>query len=91
MFRAFLNGIFVGDVQWAWRRRVAVTSAAVMLAGIINSIFFDHDLAHATMVMSECMTGISLVFTIYVSGAVADDHFKRRGEVAGNPVDASRP
>ena len=69
--------IFTGDREWAWRRRVAISSAATMLAGIINSAFFDHDLAHATMVMSNCQTGLALVLSIYVAGAITDDKFKR--------------
>lgn len=92
MFKALLAGIFVGDVNWAWRRRVAVSSAAVMLAGILHSIFWDHDMAHATMVMSNCQAGILAILTIYVGGAVWDDHNKRKVEAAaGAPIDASRP
>ena len=30
------------------------------------------------MVMGNCITGLSLVMTIYVGGAVADDQMKRQ-------------
>ena len=83
MLRSILGAIFVGDVNWAWRRRVAVSTTAVLLAGILNSIFWDHDLAHSTMVMNSCVEGLWLVFTIYVGAAVIDDHMKRRVEAIG--------
>ena len=87
MFHVILKAIFVGDAQWAWRRRVALSSAAVMLAGILNSIFWDRDLAHATMIMTNCMTGLTLVFTVYVGGAVWDDNNKRKVD----PSQESKP
>lgn len=83
MFKVFLKAIFVGDANWAWRRRVALSSAAVMLAGILNSIFWDKDLAHATMIMTNCMTGLTLVFTVYVGGAIVDDQYKRKTDPSG--------
>lgn len=83
MLRALLAGIFVGDVNWAWRRRVAVCGGVVMLAGILNSTFWDPNLEHARMVMEHCQTGFLAIMTIYVAGACYDDHSKRR---AGEPV-----
>jgi hypothetical protein len=86
LWRALGDAIFTGDREWAWRRRVAITSAAVMHACIIDASFFDKDLAHSTMVMSNALQGLTLVMTIYVAGAVVDDKFKRDNErKAGQP------
>jgi hypothetical protein len=72
--------LFPGHGNWIWRRRTAVASALTMLACIVHSTFVDRDLAHATMVMGHCQEGLALVLTIYVGGAVADAHLKRKVE-----------
>jgi hypothetical protein len=74
------DAIFTGDRAWAWRRRTAFAGCAVFLAGVVNSIWFDPDLPHATMVMSNCVTGFGATFAAYAGLAVADDHFKRETE-----------
>jgi hypothetical protein len=80
------SAIFTGNREWAWRRRIAICSAATMHACFIQAAFFDTDLAHATMVMGNALQGLTLVFTIYVAGAVADDKFKRDSQQqAGQP------
>jgi hypothetical protein len=55
---------------------------AGILAGIINSICFDTDLGHSTMIMHACMDGIALILGIYVSGRVADNFITRRADAA---------
>ncbi len=77
MWRALGAGIFTGDRSWAWRRRVTFAGCAVFLAGIANSIWFDHDLAHATMVMTNCCVGFAGTLTIYAGLSTVDDHLQR--------------
>lgn len=77
MWAAFRAAFFVGSPEWAWRRRLTITAAGTMLAGIIQSIFFEPDLAKATMVMGHCQTGLATILGLYIGGAVADDKFKR--------------
>lgn len=72
-----LDAVFSGDPNWRWRRRITISTALVMHAGLIYSFFFDPDLAHATMVTSNCITGVIAVLTIYVGGGVTDDHLRR--------------
>ena len=80
LWQALGNAIFTGDREWAWRRRVAITSAVVWHACIIKAAFFDADIAHSTMVMSNAVPGLALVMTIYVGGSIADAKFKRDNE-----------
>jgi hypothetical protein len=80
-----LAGLFPDDGSWVWRRRVAVASSLVMMAGIVNSIFFDRDLAHSTMVMDRCQEGLALVLTIFVAGYVIDSHSRRKAESQAQP------
>lgn len=89
MFQALAHAIFAGERNWAWRRRVAITTSFTFQAGILYAIFGDHDLAHASMVMSNCVTGQAGVLAIYVGGGVADDHFKRQAE--NQRIEAHRP
>lgn len=77
MWAAFRAAFFVGSPEWAWRRRLTITAAATMLTGIIHSIFFEHDLAKATMVMGHCQTGLATILGLYIGGAVVDDKFRR--------------
>ena len=72
------GAVFTGEKSWAWRRRVTFTGCIVFLAGVINSIWFDPNLAHATMVMSNCQTGFGATLVTYTGLAVVDDHMKRR-------------
>jgi len=74
------NAIFTGDREWAWRRRMALASGFTMLACILNSTFWDHDLQHSSMVMTNAIAGLGLVMTIYVGGSIADAKFKRDTE-----------
>jgi hypothetical protein len=84
-----LSALFPPHGSWTWRRRTAVLSALTMMAGILHSTFVDRDLAHATMVMGHCQDGLELVLTIYVGGAVADAHLKRKvaAQTADPPAD----
>ena len=84
----FLKAVFIGDTQWAWRRRIAVSGAGTMLVGILHSIFFDENLAHASMITTNCVTGFGVIMSIYVGGVVGDDHLKRMS--AGQPPVFSR-
>jgi hypothetical protein len=86
---SILSALFPGHGHWIWRRRTAVASAAVMLACILHSAFVDRDLAHATMVMTNCQEGLALVLSIYVGGAAWDAHLKRKVEAqaAASPPD----
>ena len=83
LFGHLWKAIFVGDPTWAWRRRIAVSSTAVMLAGVLNSTFWDHDVAHASIVLTNCIAGLSAVMTIYVGGVVTDEHLRRKTEAEG--------
>lgn len=88
VLRGLAASIFVGDVTWAWRRRMAFAGCGVFLAGVVHSIFFDRDLAHAAMVMTNSVAGFGATLTIYAGLAVADDKFKRDTEAktqAGAP------
>lgn len=80
MWRALGAAIFTGDRSWAMRRRMVFAGCAVFLAGVVHSIWFDGDLSHATMVMTNCATGFGATLTIYVGLAVTDDHLKRETE-----------
>jgi len=73
-----IAGIFVGDANWAWRRRIAVSGSVVTLLGFLNSIFWDTNLEHGRMVLEYCRDVFLAILTIYVAGAVYDDHSKRR-------------
>lgn len=77
ILRALSHAIFTGDREWAWRRRIVLWGCLVYLAGIVNAIWFDRDLAHATMIMGACSTGFAATLATYVGLAVADDHLKR--------------
>lgn len=78
LWRAFGRSIFVGDRNWAWRRRMAFAGCGTFLAGIFHSIFLDHDIAHASMVMTNCVAGFGATLATYAGLAVADDHLKRK-------------
>jgi hypothetical protein len=80
VLRSFSSAIFIGDKQWALRRRALFVSLVTMLAGIINSIFFDPVMEHASLVLRECKDGLLVVLGLYVTGVVADDHLKRQTE-----------
>lgn len=84
---SILSALFPSDGNWIWRRRTAVASAITMLACILHSTFVDRDLAHAAMVMGHCQDGLALVLTIYVGGAVADAHLRRKVEAQGGAPD----
>jgi hypothetical protein len=77
MWGAISRAIFVGDPNWAWRRRVTFVGCTVFLGGIINSIWFDHDPVHSTMVMSNCQVGFLGTLGIYAGFATANDHLQR--------------
>jgi hypothetical protein len=77
MWRALSNAIFIGDPNWAWRRRATFAGCAVFLAGVAHAIWFDHDIAHASMVMTNCATGFGATLAIYVGMSTGDDHLKR--------------
>jgi hypothetical protein len=80
LWQALGNAIFTGERTWAWRRRMVFAGCAVFLAGVVHSSWFDPDLAHATMVMTNCATGFGATLGIYVGLAVTDDHLKRETE-----------
>lgn len=71
------HAIFRGDPAWAWRRRLTLSGGLMFLAGMANSIWFDADLAHASMVMPNCVTGFLGIFGAYAAAVVTDDHLKR--------------
>lgn len=77
MWQHLSKAIFTGERSWAWRRRMVFAGCAVFLGGVANSIWWDHDVAHATMVMSNCTTGFATTLATYVGLAVADEHLKR--------------
>lgn len=79
-WQALYSGFFAGERSWAWRRRMVFIGCAVFLAGVVNSIWFDQDLAHATMVLTNCATGFGATLTIYAGLAVVDDNLKRETE-----------
>lgn len=85
MWRQLCRAIFTGDRHWAWRRRAIFASVMTCLAGIIHSIFFDHDLAHSSMVMTNCATTLLATLGIYTGAAVTDDHLKRKAENGSPP------
>jgi ABC-type Fe3+-siderophore transport system permease subunit len=77
MWRALSDAIFIGDPNWAWRRRVTFAGCAVALAGVIHATWFDHDIAHASMVMTNSWTAFAATLAIYVGMSTGDDHLKR--------------
>jgi hypothetical protein len=80
MWRALSAAVFIGDPNWAWRRRVTFSGCAVFLAGVANAIWFDHDIAHASMVMTNCVAGFGATLAIYATLATGDDHLKRKAD-----------
>ncbi len=80
MLHLLARHIFVGEPGWSWRRRITLSAAAAFLTGIVNSIFVDHDLAHASMVMSNCSTGLVGTLATFGTMAVVDDHLRRKTE-----------
>jgi hypothetical protein len=84
---AIAERIFVGEPGWTWRRRITVTAALTFITGILNSIFFDSELAHAAMVMSNCSTGLVGTLATFGTMAVVDDHLKRKAA----PVEEHQP
>lgn len=70
MLGIVLAALFPDDGRWIWTRRIAVSSAAVFQAGIVHSIFYDTDLAHCHEVLTVCMDGLALIFSILVAGKV---------------------
>lgn len=77
LWQKLSDAIFTGDREWAWRRRAALASVLVELAGILHSTFFDFEVEHAALVMNSCQAGLATTLGIYVAGAVTDDHLKR--------------
>jgi N-acetylmuramoyl-L-alanine amidase len=56
MWRALSSALFpASDPTWAWRRRMAFAGCGTFLAGIIHSTCFDFDIAHSSMVMTNCV------------------------------------
>lgn len=88
LWQQLADAIFTGDREWAWRRRLALSAGAANISGILNSTFWDHDQAHATMVMSNCQTGLLAVLTIYVAAAVTDDQLRRKNKPGEDSVNA---
>ncbi len=80
IWQTLAGAVFTGEKSWAWRRRMVFAGCATFLAGVIHAIWFDHDLAHATMVMTNCATGFGATLAIYVGLAVTDEHLKRETE-----------
>jgi hypothetical protein len=77
---AFLNWLHIGDPDWAWRRRVIFTACLVQIVGILKVIFWPHDPAHDSLVMTACQGGLLGVLGIYVGLSTVDDHNKRETE-----------
>lgn len=80
MWQAMGNAIFTGERSWAWRRRMAFAGCGIFLAGCIHGIWVDPVLEHASMVLTNCITGFGATLTIYVGLAVTDEHLKRETE-----------
>lgn len=68
MLRALAAAALFARGTWFWRRVMALAAAAVELTGILHATFGDHDLAHATMVMSNCQQGLALVLGNWLRG-----------------------
>ena len=74
------RAVFTGDRSWAWRRRAALSGVATSLAGVIKAAFFDTDIAHASMVMTNCIGLFTVAMGAYTGAVVVDDHLKRKTE-----------
>lgn len=86
MWQALANGIFIGDRNWAWRRRVTFIGCAMALAGVAQAVWFEPDHAWGAVVLSQSWTAFGATLAIYAGLAVADDKFKRDSErKAGQP------
>jgi hypothetical protein len=85
MWRSIAHAVFTGDRHWAWRRRAIFVSVMTCLAGMLHATFGDPDLAHASMVMSNCTTTLIAVLGIYTGAAVTDDHLKRKTDATASP------
>ena len=76
-----LRAIFPhSDPTWQWRRRMAFAGCGVFLSGILKVIWWSGDIAHDSMVMTNCAAGFGATLALYAGLAVADDKFKRDSE-----------
>lgn len=80
LFEALRHAIFIGEPTWAWRRRITVSGGLLALAGVANSIWWDADIAHASMVMTNCAALFTAILAAFGTMAVVDDHLKRKAE-----------
>lgn len=72
------RAIFTGDKSWAWRRRMSLSGAAVGLAGFCHGTWFDHDIAHASIVLTNAIALFAAAVGAYTGAIVVDDHLKRK-------------
>ncbi len=82
MWQSLHHAIFLpgSDPTWSWRRRMAFAGCAVFLSGVLKTIWWPGDIAHDSMVMTNCVTGFGATLALYAGLAVADDKFKRDSE-----------
>jgi hypothetical protein len=80
MFQTLLRAIFVGDPEWAWRRRVTFAGCAVALWGVIHAILFEPDHAWGAVVLTNCWAAFGATLTIYATLATYDKHSERKIE-----------
>jgi hypothetical protein len=85
LLHALGRAIFTGNREWAWRRRGAISGGAMGLAGIATAIWWDTDIAHSSMVMTNSITLFLGSLTAYTGAVVVDDHLKRKVETTSGP------
>lgn len=80
-WRSVHNAIFIGDRNWAWRRRITIGGAATATACAIHATWFDKDLAHSTMVFTNAVNWFGVCLGAYTAAVVTDAHLSRRAEI----------
>lgn len=76
--RTLQSAIFTGDRDWAWRRRIVIVTVAACLAGLARCTYWPMDAVTVALVLGTYKEILVLVIGLYVGGAIADAHLKRK-------------
>jgi hypothetical protein len=72
------------DPDWTWRRRMAFGGCGVFLGGVVHGVWFEPDLARATMVITQCSLGFGGTLGAYLGIATWDDKNRRNTAMEAN-------
>jgi hypothetical protein len=85
LWRHLCKALFVGDPNWTWRRRSAISGGVMALAGFAHGVWFDAEIAHAAMVVTNSIALFMGCLGTYTAAVVTDEHLRRRSEARPGP------